>query len=66
MSVLKGSRVEPAVQTVKKGETIQFERQGYFCLDSEEHSGKYLIFNRTVPLRDPWKKIQKKVDNNFG
>ena len=66
LSVLKGSRVEPAVQTVKKGETIQFERQGYFCLDSEDFTEQYLIFNRTVPLRDTWKKIQKKVDNNFG
>ncbi|MBH49397.1 MAG: glutamine--tRNA ligase [Candidatus Marinimicrobia bacterium] len=66
LSVLKGSRVEPAVQTVKKGETIQFERQGYFCLDSEDFSEQYLIFNRTVSLRDTWKKIQKKVDNNFG
>ena len=66
LTILQDGRVEPAIQTVKKGETIQFERQGYFCLDSEEHSGKYLIFNRTVPLRDPWKKIQKKVDNNFG
>jgi len=60
LSVLKGSRVEPAVQTVKKGETIQFERQGYFCLDSEDFTEQYLIFNRTVPLRDTWKKIQKK------
>ncbi len=65
LTILKDGRVEPAVQTVKKGETIQFERQGYFCLDSEEHSGKYLIFNRTVPLRDTWKKIQKKSVNPF-
>ena len=65
LTILQDGRVEPAVQTVKKGETIQFERQGYFCLDSEEHSGKYLIFNRTVPLRDTWKKIQKKSVNPF-
>lgn len=66
LAILKEGRVEPAIQTVNKGETIQFERQGYFCLDSEEYSEQYLIFNRTVPLRDTWKKIQKKVDNYFG
>jgi glutaminyl-tRNA synthetase len=59
LTVLKESRVEPAIQTVKKGKTIQFERQGYFCMDVKDSSPHTLVFNRTVSLRDSWGKIQK-------
>ncbi|MBW1747545.1 MAG: glutamine--tRNA ligase, partial [Deltaproteobacteria bacterium] len=37
----------------------QFERLGYFCVDPVESSGKALVFNRTVTLRDTWAKMQK-------
>jgi len=59
LTVLRESRVEPAIQTVKKGKTIQFERQGYFCMDVKDSSPHTLVFNRTVSLRDSWGKIQK-------
>jgi len=63
LTILKDCRVEPEIKSVKKGETIQFERQGYFNLDSIDSSDDNYIFNRTVPLRDSWGKIQSKKGN---
>ena len=57
LEVLAEARVEPALATSKPGEAVQFERQGYFCLDQEARPGK-LVFNRTVGLRDSWAKLQ--------
>jgi glutaminyl-tRNA synthetase len=34
-------------------------RQGYFTADSEDSSSDHLVFNRTLPLRDSWAKLQK-------
>ncbi len=51
--------VEPSLQNAPFGETMQFERQGYFCLDPDS-TAKQLVFNRTISLRDEWAKIQKK------
>jgi len=52
--------VEPSLAAAKPGSRYQFERLGYFCVDPVESSGKSLVFNRTVTLRDTWAKIQKK------
>ena len=41
------------------GNIVQFERQGYFCLDPDS-SDDTLVFNRTVALRDSWAKAKKK------
>ena len=41
------------------GEPLQFERQGYFCLDPDATPGRP-VFNRTVALRDSWARIQGK------
>jgi glutaminyl-tRNA synthetase len=57
LEVLGEAVVEPAVATAKPGEVVQFERQGYFCLDTDSNPGK-LVFNRTVGLRDTWAKVQ--------
>jgi glutaminyl-tRNA synthetase len=54
---LTESRVEPALATATPGEPVQFERQGYFCLDPLTSPGR-LIFNRTVALRDSWTKAR--------
>jgi len=56
--VLTQSRIEPSLAHAKPGERYQFERQGYFCVDPDS-SGNKLVFNRTVPLRDTWAKIEK-------
>lgn len=50
--------VEPSLKNTKPFDRVQFERKGYFCVDPDSDEDN-LIFNRTVSLRDTWKKIQK-------
>jgi glutaminyl-tRNA synthetase len=57
LEVLNDVRIEPALAGINPGEAVQFERQGYFCLDSDSTPEK-LVFNRTVGLRDTWAKVQ--------
>jgi len=59
LEVLKSCKVEPAVQKLKPFDRFQFERIGYFCIDSDT-TGEKLVINRAVGLRDTWAKIQKK------
>ncbi len=56
LEVLADAWVEPALAELKPGEAVQFERQGYFCLDPDS-AAKRLVFNRTVGLRDTWAKV---------
>ena len=46
------------------GEVVQFERQGYFCIDGPDSRPDALVFNRTVALKDSWKKMVKKGKSN--
>ncbi|HOO44963.1 MAG TPA: glutamine--tRNA ligase/YqeY domain fusion protein [Deltaproteobacteria bacterium] len=55
-------RMEPSLKDAEPGETFQFERLGYFCVDSKDSSGGHLVFNRTVTLRDSWAKIEKAIE----
>lgn len=59
LQVLAGAKVEPSLAEAEPGETYQFERQGYFCVDPDTKAGA-LVVNRTVSLRDTWAKIQKR------
>ena len=59
LTVLDDCRLEPALAGAKAGAPVQFERQGYFCLDKDS-AGDGLVFNRTVGLRDTWARIQAK------
>jgi len=52
--------VEPSLTGAPSGSRYQFERLGYFCVDSVDSSDNALVFNRTVTLRDTWAKILKK------
>jgi len=52
--------VEPSLTGAPSGSRYQFERLGYFCVDSVDSSDNALVFNRTVTLRDTWEKIRKK------
>ena len=54
--VLSGCKVEAALDDVRPGQVVQFERLGYFAHDSRDH----LLFHRTVGLRDEWANIQKR------
>ena len=49
--------VEPSLKEAKTGEQFQFQRLGYFCVDSDS-SDKKLIFNKTVGLKDTWAKVE--------
>jgi glutaminyl-tRNA synthetase len=60
---LTGCVAEPCLQDALPGESFQFEREGYFCLDAKPADGATLIFNRTVTLRDSWAKIEQKLRN---
>jgi glutaminyl-tRNA synthetase len=57
LEVLRDSRLEPSLAATAAGEAVQFERQGYFCRDPDS-APERPVFNRTVPLRDTWAKIQ--------
>jgi len=56
---LTGCRVEPLLAKAKGGERYQFERLGYFSVDSADSSPSSLVFNRTVTLRDTWAKMER-------
>jgi glutaminyl-tRNA synthetase len=55
--VLDDAQLEPSLAAATPGERVQFERQGYFCVDPDS-TPERLVFNRTVTLRDTWAKIQ--------
>jgi glutaminyl-tRNA synthetase len=57
LDILAQSQVEPALAAAGHGEAVQFERQGYFCVDLDSTPNR-LIFNRTVGLRDSWAKAR--------
>jgi len=59
LKVLINCKVEPWLKDAKPLNKVQFERRGYFCVDSKDSSSEKLVFNRTVPLRDTWAKIAK-------
>ena len=58
LELLTDCWVEPSLRTAEPGSRFQFERQGYFCIDSDS-SPDTLVFNRTVPLKDAWAKVAK-------
>ena len=57
LETLTDAKVEPALAGANSGETVQFERQGYFARDRDSTPGRP-VFNRTVGLRDSWAKAQ--------
>jgi glutaminyl-tRNA synthetase len=60
LEILRSCQVEPSLTDAIPGSRFQFERVGYFCVDSADSSDKAIVFNRTVTLRDAWAKITKK------
>ena len=60
LEVLRGCKLEPSLGAVAdSGARFQFERTGYFCLDSRDSAPGRMVFNRAVGLRDTWAKIEK-------
>ena len=64
LQTLKSCQMEPSLANAAPGSRYQFLRQGYFCVDPAVATGGALVFNRTVPLRDSWAKIQKGQKNS--
>ncbi|HHT72838.1 MAG TPA: glutamine--tRNA ligase/YqeY domain fusion protein [Firmicutes bacterium] len=58
LEIITDARVEPRMRSAKPFDRFQFERLGYFCVDPDTTEDR-LVFNRTVPLRDTWAKVQK-------
>ncbi|AFN75500.1 Glutamyl/glutaminyl-tRNA synthetase [Melioribacter roseus P3M-2] len=56
LKVIENAYIEPSLKDSKPGEIFQFERQGYFCVDSKYSTPEKLVFNRTVTLKDSWAK----------
>jgi len=59
LETLTSCRVEPSLAGAAPGSRYQFERQGYFCVDTVDSSPGALVFNRTASLRNSWAKIEK-------
>ncbi len=59
LEILTHCRLEPGLAQARPGSRFQFERQGYFCADAVESREGRPVFNRTVPLRDSWARIQQ-------
>ena len=55
LKVLTGCKVEAGLKTAKPGESFQFMRQGYFCVDNKDSAEDHLVFNRSVSLKDGFK-----------
>ncbi len=60
LKILTGCKLEPALAEADGATYYQFERKGYFVLDPDTSPG-HLVFNRTIPLRDRWAKLEKKL-----
>jgi len=54
--IVAGAMLEPALAATPPGETVQFERLGYFTPDRDSRPGA-LVFNRTLTLKDTWAKV---------
>ncbi|HKD13422.1 MAG TPA: glutamine--tRNA ligase, partial [Candidatus Angelobacter sp.] len=59
LEVIREAKLEPSLAQAAPGSRYQFERLGYFAVDKDSAPGK-LVFNRTVPLKDTWAKIEKR------
>jgi glutaminyl-tRNA synthetase len=59
LEIISAAKLEPSLASANPGDRYQFERLGYFCVDLDSKPDA-LVFNRTVPLRDTWAKIEKR------
>jgi glutaminyl-tRNA synthetase len=60
LETLLDAKLEPSLASAEVGGRYQFERVGYFCVDPDSKPGR-LVFNRTLPLKDTWARIEKKA-----
>ena len=60
LEILEKCLIEPGLTDASHLDRFQFLRHGYFCVDTDSSPERGLVFNRTVPLRDSWAKLEKK------
>ena len=65
LEILHNCKLERSLAKAEAGDRFQFERLGYFCVDPDTTSER-LVFNRTVPLRDTWAKIESRDKTSAG
>jgi glutaminyl-tRNA synthetase len=56
LTIIETAQLEPSLANSKPGDKFQFERLGYFCLDTKDSSDTKLVFNRAATLKDTWNK----------
>jgi glutaminyl-tRNA synthetase len=56
LEIIENAKLEPSLKNAKPLEKFQFERMGYFCIDTKYTKEDKLVFNRTVTLKDSWNK----------
>ncbi|MEG8988453.1 glutamine--tRNA ligase/YqeY domain fusion protein [Ignavibacteria bacterium 4148-Me] len=56
LTIIPEAMIEPSLKNAKPGDKFQFERNGYFCVDTKYSTNEKLVFNRTVTLKESWKK----------
>ncbi len=61
LEVLTGCKLEPLLAELAPGTRVQFERQGYFVVDTKDSRPGAPVFNRAVTLRDSWARIEKRL-----
>ena len=59
LSIIEDARVESSLSKASGGDIYQFEREGYFVVDTVEYDAGKLVFNRAVSLRDTWARVQR-------
>ncbi|HRP02112.1 MAG TPA: glutamine--tRNA ligase/YqeY domain fusion protein [Candidatus Kapabacteria bacterium] len=60
LQIIENCKVEPFIKNFKPSDKFQFERIGYFCLDSKDSNDNNIVFNRTATLKDTWSKVKDK------
>lgn len=58
LQVIKNAKLEPSLKEAKPLDRFQFERLGYFCVDTKNTTKEKLVFNRTATLKDSWKQVK--------
>lgn len=59
LTVVENCYIEPAIEEAKPGDSFQFVRNGYFCVDTKDSTDDHLVFNRIVSLKSSFKLPKK-------
>lgn len=64
LQILQNCKLEPSLKVSRPGDRMQFQRLGYFCVDTRYTTSEKLVFNRTVSLKDSWAKKNNQPKQN--